>query len=72
MIVYNKSEDKIYLVCRPNIFHKSSLYYDLVDLAGDIGDICCALDGGGSSVMGANSKIVFGGSGRIIHSILYF
>lgn len=72
MIVYNKSEDKIYLVCRPNIFHKSSLYYDLVDLAGDIGDICCALDGGNSSVLGANNKIVFGGSGRIIHSILYF
>ncbi len=72
MIVYNKSEDKLYLVCRPNIYHQSSLYYDLIDLAGDIGDIAVATDGGGSTTMGANGKIVFNGDGRIIHSILYF
>jgi N-acetylmuramoyl-L-alanine amidase len=72
MIVYNKSEDKLYLVCRPNIYHQSSLYYDLIDLAGDIGDISLALDGSGSSVMGSNGKIVFNGDGRVIHSILYF
>lgn len=72
MIVYNKSEDKLYLVCRPNIYHESSLYYDLIDLAGDIGHIACAFDGGGSTTMGANGKIVFNGDGRVIHSILYF
>ncbi len=72
MIVYNKSEDKLYLVCRPNIYHQSSLYYDLIDLAGDIGDIACAFDGGGSTTMGANGKIVVNGDGRVIHSILYF
>lgn len=72
MIVYNKSEDKLYLVCRHNIYHKSALNYDLVDLASDIGDIGIALDGGGSTTMGSNGQIVFNGDSRVIHSVLYF
>ena len=72
MIVYNKKEDKIYLVCRDNIYHKSSLQYDLIDLAGDIGDVGIAVDGGGSSFQFANGKNVFVGDGRVIYNIAYF
>ena len=72
MMVYNKSEDRLYLVVRPAIYHQSALSYDLIDLAKDIGDICCVFDGGGSTTMGANGKIVFNGDSRVIHSILYF
>lgn len=72
MIVYNESEDKLYLVCRHNIYHKSALNYDLIDLASDIGDIGIALDGGGSTTMGSNGQIVFNGDSRVIHSVLYF
>jgi len=72
MIVYNKKEDKIYLVCRANIYHQSALYYDLVELAGDIGDVAVGLDGGGSSMMRANGIDVFKGDSRVIHAVLHF
>ena len=72
VIGYNKKLNKIYLMCRPNIFH-SSTSYDLLDLVRDCEyDIALSVDGGGSSCMFANGENAFKGDGRIIHNILCF
>lgn len=73
VIGYNKKENKIYLMCRPNIYHESSYQYDLLKLVKDCEyDIALSVDGGGSTFMNANGKNVFVGDGRIIHNILCF
>jgi hypothetical protein len=73
IIGYNKKENKIYLMCRPNIYHESSYQYDLLKLVKDCEyDIALSVDGGGSTFMNANGKNVFVGDGRIIHNILCF
>lgn len=73
VIAYNKKEDRVYLLCRKDIVHKSSLTYDLLTLAKDCGyDIALSVDGGGSSFMRANGKTQLVGDGRVIHSILQF
>ena len=73
VIGYKKNENKIYLMCRPNIYHQASLQYDLLDLVRDCEyDIALSVDGGGSTFMNANGKNALPGDGRIIHNILYF
>ncbi len=73
VIGYNKKENKIYLMCRPDIYHSNSLLYDLQKLVKDCDyDIALSVDGGGSSCMFVDGENVFKGDGRIIHNILCF
>lgn len=73
VIGYNKSEDRIYLMCRKDIIHQSALSYDLLTLVKDCGySIALSLDGGGSTFMRADGKTQLAGDGRVIHSLLQF
>ncbi|MDF2676202.1 MAG: Phosphodiester glycosidase [Bacillota bacterium] len=75
VIGYNKKENKIYLMCRPNIIHKETYpwKYDLLKLVKDCEyDIALSLDGGGSTFMNNKTKMVFYGDGRKINNILGF
>ncbi|MFA9423773.1 MAG: N-acetylmuramoyl-L-alanine amidase [Sedimentibacter sp.] len=70
---YNKKENKIYLMCRPNIYHKSLILYDLVKLVKDCEyDIAVSVDGGGSPFMNNGTEMVFKGDGRLINNIIGF
>lgn len=75
VIGYNKYENKIYLMCRPNIMHKE-IYpwkYDLLKLVRDCQyDIALSVDGGGSTFMNNRYKMVLYGDGRKINNILGF
>jgi murein DD-endopeptidase MepM/ murein hydrolase activator NlpD len=67
VIGYNKAENKIYLMVRPNIYHKHSFLYDLQKLVKDCNyDIALSVDGGGSTfINNANEMLVFGDNRRI-------
>lgn len=73
VIGYNKKENKIYLMCRPDIYHKHLLQYDLIDLVKDCEyDIALSVDGGGSTFMNNATDMVLKGDGRKIHNIIGF
>lgn len=74
VLAYNKKEDKIYLMTRPNIFHKSFWQFDLLKLCKACGyDYAISLDGGGSTCMDALWRYVFQGeSMRRINNIVGF
>jgi hypothetical protein len=73
VVGYNKTENKIYLMCRENIPHKSIYAYDLLHLVADCGyDIALSVDGGGSSFMNNGDKMVLLGDNRIINNIFGF
>lgn len=73
VIGYNKSENKVYLMVRPNISHDSWIAYDLLDLVVDCEyDIALSVDGGGSTFFNNETDMVFKGDGRIIHNIIGF
>ena len=73
VIGYNKSEDKIYLMCRPSIYHKNAYQYDLLTLVKDCEyDIAISLDGGGSTFMNNATDMVLKGDGRAIFNIVGF
>lgn len=73
VIGYNAKENKIYLMCRPNIVHKATLGYDLLNLVKDCGyDIALSVDGGGSTFMNNATDMVLKGDGRTIHNIVGF
>jgi murein DD-endopeptidase MepM/ murein hydrolase activator NlpD len=67
VIGYNKAENKIYLMVRPNIYHKHSFLYDLQKLVKDCNyDIALSVDGGGSTfINNADEMLVFGDNRRI-------
>jgi hypothetical protein len=73
VIGYNKSEDKIYMMVRNNIAHKSILGYDLLKLVNDCGyEIAISVDGGGSTFMRNGEGTVLEGDGRKINNIIGF
>jgi N-acetylmuramoyl-L-alanine amidase len=73
VIGYNKKENKVYLMARPNIYHSHLLYYDLLDLVKDCEyDIALSVDGGGSTFFNNETDMVFKGNGRVIHNIIGF
>jgi len=73
---YNIKEDKMYLMTRANIYHKSPYFwqYDLLKLVRDCEyDLAISLDGGGSTFMDANWRYVFRGeANRRINNIVGF
>lgn len=72
VIGYNKSEDKIYLMCRKNISHAGD-GYNLLNLVRDCEyDIALSLDGGGSTFMNNEDSTVVYGDGRRINNIIGF
>jgi len=73
VIGYNKTENKIYLMCRPSIYHKSLLQYDLLKLVKDCEfDISLSVDGGGSTFLNNADNMVLKGDNRIINNIIGF
>lgn len=73
VVAYNKKENMIYLMCRPNIYHKSLWQYDLLTLVKDCDyDIALSLDGGGSTFMNNEKSMVLKGDGRKIHNVIGF
>jgi hypothetical protein len=73
VIGYNKAENKIYLMVRPNIYHKHSFLYDLQKLVRDCEyDIALSVDGGGSTFMNNADEMVVFGDNRRIHNIIGF
>jgi len=72
VIGYIKKENKIYLMCRPDISHNSATY-DLLDLVNACDyDIALSVDGGGSTFMNNETDMVLKGDGRKIHNIIGF
>lgn len=73
VIAYNKAQNKIFLMVRPNIYHKHSFLYDLQKLVKDCEyDIALSLDGGGSTFMNNSDEMVVFGDNRRINNIIGF
>lgn len=73
VVGYNKKENSIYLMCRPNIYHQHATQYDLIKLVKDCGyDIAISLDGGGSTFMNNSKDMVLYGDNRRVHNIVGF
>jgi len=73
VIGYNAKQNKIYLLVRPNIYHKHTFLYDLLKLVKDCEyDIALSLDGGGSTFMNNADEMVVFGDNRRIHNIIGF
>ena len=73
VIGYNIKENKIYLMVRPNIYHKHSFLYDLLGLVKDCEyDIALSLDGGGSTFLNNADEMVVLGDNRRINNIIGF
>jgi len=81
LIGYSKKNNKLYIITRPSIRNRKTILdmrYDIEnnlqkDLLIDYGiNMLLAVDGGGSTSMYKDGKIIAGGSGRKIHSYCYF